>query len=545
MGIYVNNLGVKLPKRKKHLSFSSLIKAIEDIFYSIPDEREQKRIKHTIHDILMSGLAMMFFQEPSLLQFQKRLEKDIHTNNLKTLFNVSTIPKETQMRDIIDTIDYRYLYPVFRKLFKPLQRAKYLTQYYTFLDKYYLVTIDGSSYFSSEKIHCPFCLVRRIRKKKGKKSKGDLSDTNNDNNISDKDNNDEYIIRYEHQILQAAIVHPDMRQVIVLPPEPILNNIDTNEDPKNKNTKNSKNAKVTKDPKNTKGSKGTKHTKSTTANIPITTTTPITTTPIPTTPLAFQKQDCEINAAKRLILRIRKEHPKLNMIVVADSLHSKEPFIRKLIENRYHYILSVKEKDHKLLMEWVREQEYLKEVSKKEITHTIGKKVKKKKTYIYKWINSVPLNGREDTLWVNYFELSIYDTESDKITYYNSWITDISITGDNIVELVKGARARWKIENECFNTLKNQGYHIEHNYGHGMKYLSMNFFLLNLIAFFIHQILELTDKFYRELERREGTRKALWEILRVTINLMVFASWELLLMFIYNPKLMNIRIGPD
>ncbi len=543
MGIYADNLGVKLPKRKKHLSFSSLIKTIEDIFYNIPDEREQKRIKHTIHDILMSGLAMMFFQEPSLLQFQKRLEKDIHTNNLKTLFNVSTIPKETQMRDIIDTIDYRYLYPVFRELFKPLQRAKYLTQYYSFLDKYYLVTIDGSSYFSSEKIHCPLCLVRRIRKKKTKKSGKDLSYTDSNTN----NNNNEYTIRYEHQILQAAIVHPDMRQVIVLPPEPILNNINNNNvsdyinsigDPK--------------DTKNSRDSKNSRDTKDTTTNIPITTTTttiPITTTSptkiTTTTSLTFQKQDCEINAAKRLILRIRKEHPKLNMIVVADSLHSKEPFIRKLTENRYHYILSVKEKDHKLLMEWIREQEYLNEVSKKEITHTIGKKVKKEKTYIYKWINSVPLNGREDTLWVNYFELSIYDTESDKITYYNSWITDIPITGDNIVELVKGARARWKIENECFNTLKNQGYHIEHNYGHGTRYLSMNFFLLNLIAFFIHQILELTDKFYRELEKREGTRKALWEILRVTINLMVFTSWELLLMFIYNPKLMNIRIGPD
>ena len=48
--------------------------------------------------------------------------------------------------------------------------------------------------------------------------------------------------------------------------------------------------------------------------------------------------------------------------------------------------------------------------------------------------------------------------------------TDITITEDNIIELVKGGRARWKIENEAFNTLKNQGYHLEHNFGHGEKH---------------------------------------------------------------------------
>jgi len=75
----------------------------------------------------------------------------------------------------------------------------------------------------------------------------------------------------------------------------------------------------------------------------------------------------------------------------------------------------------------------------------------------------------------------------------NSWVTDIPVSEENIRELVRGGRCRWKIENETFNTLKNQGYHIEHNFGHGKKNLSMNFFLLNLLAFFTHQILELTD----------------------------------------------------
>ena len=52
-------------------------------------------------------------------------------------------------------------------------------------------------------------------------------------------------------------------------------------------------------------------------------------------------------------------------------------------------------------------------------------------------------------------------------TYENAWVTDLTPTSANIVQLVRAARARWKIENEGFNTLKNQGYHLEHNFGHG------------------------------------------------------------------------------
>jgi hypothetical protein len=96
----------------------------------------------------------------------------------------------------------------------------------------------------------------------------------------------------------------------------------------------------------------------------------------------------------------------------------------------------------------------------------------------------------------------------DKVTYQNSWVTDITISEHNVVDLVKGGRARWKIENETFNTLKSQGYHIEHNYGHGRQNLSLNFFLLNLLAFFMHEIFQLTDRLYQACRRKASARKA-------------------------------------
>ena len=122
-----------------------------------------------------------------------------------------------------------------------------------------------------------------------------------------------------------------------------------------------------------------------------------------------------------------------------------------------------------------------------------------------------------------------------KRTYHNSWVTDIEITKDNVIDLVKAGRARWKVENECFNTLKNQGYHLEHNFGHGQNNLSMTFFLLNLLAFLVHQILQLTDRLYQQCRSTFSSRIEFWNQLRCSIRVLIFADFEHLLAFIIDP----------
>ena len=72
-----------------------------------------------MHDVFMSAFAMMFFQDPSLLQFQQRLEDEGHMNNLKTLFHVESIPKDTQMREVIDDVDPEEIAPLFDDFFRP------------------------------------------------------------------------------------------------------------------------------------------------------------------------------------------------------------------------------------------------------------------------------------------------------------------------------------------------------------------------------------------------------------------------------------------
>jgi len=95
------------------------------------------------------------------------------------------------------------------------------------------------------------------------------------------------------------------------------------------------------------------------------------------------------------------------------------------------------------------------------------------------------------------------------------------------VELVKVGRARWKVENENFNTLKNQGYHLNHNLGHEKKNLSYIFFLLNVLAFFAHQIFELTDPLYQKCRLKAGSRIEFWNRLRYAIQFILFKNWEI------------------
>lgn len=387
----------------------------------------------------MSALAMMYFQDPSVLSFQRRMQHRMQSSNLKTMFAVNKIPSDSVLRQTLDTIPTKCLHPAFSMLLKHLQRGKQLLAYK--LDSgHHLIALDGSQYFSSEKINCPSCLTY----------KGATGAR-----------------RYSHQILQAVMINPHVRQVLPLAPEPVAN---------------------------TDGN---------------------------------SKQDCEINAAKRIIKSIRATHPKLQMVITADGLYSKQPFIDVLKANRMSFILVAKPTDHKLLFEWVNELDGLGQGGHLEFGDDKGRR------HVYRWDNQVPLNGSPNADQVNFFEYWLYNNQ--KATYHNSWVTDLNVSKSNVVELVRAGRSRWKIENETFNTLKNQGYHIEHNFGHGQRYLSNTFFVLNLLAFYIHQVLELCDKGYQHCRSKFSSRKEYWNNLRAAIRIMLFRDFDHLLCNVADP----------
>jgi hypothetical protein len=266
-------------------------------------------------------------------------------------------------------------------------------------------------------------------------------------------------LQFSHQIVQGALIHPKLSTVIPLPPEAV---------------------------KNTDGA---------------------------------EKQDCEVNAAKRLLGKLKVVHPKLPLIIVGDGLYAKQPMIEST--SGMHYVFTCKPDDHKILMEWVDGLRVVNDVMHREHVDHKGR------THVYEWVNEVPLNGNEDAPSVNYFEYWLKD--SQKTGYHNSWVTDLPLDDECIEEMVRIGRSRWMIENHVFNTVKNHGYHIEHNYGHGVRNLSFNFFLLNMLAFFLHQIFELTDRTYQWLRRHMGSKKNLWDHIRILCHSIVFADWDDLL----------------
>ena len=139
---------------KKHLSFSSLRKLLSDCFNKIPEFRQSSKVSYSIHDALMSGFACMYFQDPSILQFQERMQKTLHRNNLSTLFGVKDIPKDSQLRNIVDEVTSNKFEYFFEEFARNLQRSKQLEEY-QILPNLYLHTLDATGYFSSESIRCP------------------------------------------------------------------------------------------------------------------------------------------------------------------------------------------------------------------------------------------------------------------------------------------------------------------------------------------------------------------------------------------------------
>ena len=115
---------------------------------------------------------------------------------------------------------------------------------------------------------------------------------------------------------------------------------------------------------------------------------------------------------------------------------------------------------------------------------------------------------------------------TEKKTRLFAWVTDIPLKRDNVFNIMKGGRARWKIENETFNTLKNQGYHFEHNFGHGKRYLSTVFAHLMLLAFLMDQIQQLCcDRFKKALKQLKR-KSNLWEKMRSLFFNFLIDSWD-------------------
>jgi len=135
---------------------------------------------------------------------------------------------------------------------------------------------------------------------------------------------------------------------------------------------------------------------------------------------------------------------------------------------------------------------------------------------------------------VDWIGLAISDAKG-KVTYDGAFLTSLQVTRENVAEIAACARARWKIENESFNVLKNNGYHLEHNFGHGKENLAMMFAAMNLLAFAFHTVCDCLEDLWIKAREAKRARKRFEHIRTITAYL-VFPSWEILMTTLIKSK---------
>jgi hypothetical protein len=406
--------GTSQRRERRDLHFDALVALARRRFEALPEQRRCPQF--SLADALMAGLALFSLKDPSLLAFCRRAVD----HNLRTVFGLSAVPSDTQMRTILDDAHPDQVRPLFRDVFRLLQRGKVL-EGYAFLQGCYLVALDGVEYFCSAKVHCPHCLTRQRRSGE---------------------------VEYYHQMLGAAIVHPDFPEVIPLAPEPIQR-----QDGSDKN-------------------------------------------------------DCERNAARRWLKRFRREHPHLPVIIIEDSLSSNAPHIKDLIAARCHFLLMVKRGDHEHLFEQVYRRMEKDDV---EVSGQTDPDTGARRSYLF--ARDLSINESNQQVRVNFLKLVETDAGQQQEREW-TWVTDLDLAAADFDRGGRGGRARWRIENETFNTLKNQGYHFEHNYGHGEKHLAVVLALLMMLAFLIDQVQQRCNPLFAAAWEKKGPKCALWEAIR-------------------------------
>ncbi len=198
------------------------------------------------------------------------------------------------------------------------------------------------------------------------------------------------------------------------------------------------------------------------------------------------KQDCERNAGKRWMARHGAEMRQLPPVYLGDALFSSQPMCETVLAEGGDFLFVCKPDSHKTLYE------YLQGIEPQRHTITERRRGGRPRTYRYSWVwvEDVPLRDGKDALGVQWLGVEVVDA-GGKTTYRGVFLTSLTIREENVAEIAACARARWKIENESFNVLKNHGYHLEHNFGHGKQYLAQGFVMLNLLAFAFHTALIL------------------------------------------------------
>jgi hypothetical protein len=252
------------------------------------------------------------------------------------------------------------------------------------------------------------------------------------------------------------------------------------------------------------------------------------------------KQDCEQQAVKRWLARNAQRFSPWSVTVLTDDLHSRQPFCSLLRQHQCHFILTCKPDSHPTLYAEIELLSKIDEVAHYRLRQWNGRFAE---VWHCRYVNRLPLRSGADALFVNWCEVRIVREQSGELLYQNAFITDHTLTDQTVKPILTAGRTRWKIENEHNNVLKNYGYHLEHNYGHGQQYLSTILVMLNLLAFLVHTVLALTSVQYQSIRQELGARRTFFDDLRTLTRYFCFATWSQLLDFMATQ--LELQPAPD
>ncbi len=426
----------------KPVKFQEMLTGLRRSLAGIPEHRRGQNTQYKIEDAGLGAFSVFYLQSPSFLAYQQQMKKQQGRDNAKSLFGIENIPSDAQIRNLLDPVDPGLLREPFWEIYHRLQASGHLDDY-RHVGGTLLCSLDGTRFFSSQKLHCANCTVYEYERG----------------------------TTYAHMVLAAVLSAPGHEQVVALEPEFI-----TPQDGRD-------------------------------------------------------KQDCEQQAIKRWVTRNARRFEPWSVTILTDDLHSHQPLCALLLENQFHFILTCKPESHGALYQ---ELELLAKVEEgHQVLTTQRWTGRYHEQWTYRWVVQVPLRATVDTLRVNWCEVTIVRQDTGELLYHSAWITSHELTPQTVGEVVAAGRARWKIENEGFNVLKNQGYHFEHNYGHGQQHLSAVLLTLLFLAFLFHTVLHLSCPMYQAIRRALGARRNFFNDLRALTRYFYFSSWDEMIAFMF------------
>jgi hypothetical protein len=403
-----------------------LIDRVRKKLLSFTDPRNRS-VTHSFHDLVMSGYAMFHLKYPSVNRFETQTASE--KENLRQLFKIEQLCSDAYLRSILDQLDpsdLRDLYVENVSLLKSLG----ILRTYTSMQGHLICSIDGVQHFSSTEISCENCLSKQH-------SNGTTT--------------------YHHNMLCAALVHPNQREVFILGSEPIVK-----QDGQTKN-------------------------------------------------------DCELNAGTRLLEWLSEKYAGHKLLIVEDALYANGPHLRQILANKWQFVVNIKPKSQKTLFKAFEARKKRGAVKHWEWTDEAGT------THRFWYANNFALNETHADIRVNVLFYEEEKKNGKKRKF--SWATSFELKKSSVERIMRIGRSRWKIENQTFNTLKNQGYEFDHNFGHGFKHLTTCLAYLMLLAFQNDQVFQRCNTLFNAVWSAAKTKVKLWETVKAIFMTKIVSSF--------------------